>query len=395
MTFLFRLTLCCFVFVLFGPSGRLPLALGSKPSSSPSPKVPSQSQIRYKSVQPGDSVYSLLQSAGFNEQQVQTVLSKSILPRDFQLSTGERYRVLKNPSQKLVELRFFDSMEDLTYQFRRYGKEKASATAEPGQYRIITESTSGTVNGSLIASIKSQVNDTQLAYQFLNAYLPEYPRLTRLLQRGSTFHFTYQKKYDGVHFVRYGQILNTELEVLDKLVRRIFVHHKNGGVFIDPASPQLEKPFYAPVDSLHISSLFNPRRRHPITKRRQPHYGVDFELPRGANVYTSYSGRVVRLGRNRAAGYFVVLRHENGVETFYNHLKEISPQIKKDLFVTNGQVIGKVGCTGYCTKPHLHFSLKKRGKYLDPLPFIKSYPFHLRGIVERKLAQYKGHEVGL
>ena len=111
-----------------------------------------------------------------------------------------------------------------------------------------------------------------------------------------------------------------------------------------------DKPLYSPVAYQHYSSLFKPRRFHPIKKRRQAHLGLDFELPAGHAVYTVQSGRVLRTGKNRAAGNFVVVRHQSGLESYYNHLQSISPEVKKGRQVFNGQKLGTIGCTGYCTK---------------------------------------------
>jgi murein DD-endopeptidase MepM/ murein hydrolase activator NlpD len=114
--------------------------------------------------------------------------------------------------------------------------------------------------------------------------------------------------------------------------------------------------------------------------------GVDFELPEGADLFATNSGRVIRVGQNRAAGKYVVLRHENGMESYYNHMHTIAKNLRVGSQIASGQLLGTVGCTGYCTKPHLHFALKKKGRFVDPVPYLKSYPYPHKSLIARHMA---------
>ncbi|MEZ4870859.1 MAG: M23 family metallopeptidase [Bdellovibrionales bacterium] len=91
---------------------------------------------------------------------------------------------------------------------------------------------------------------------------------------------------------------------------------------------QESRPLYAPVNYVRISSEFKRRQYHPIKKRRIAHLGIDFELPAGEPVYTAGKGVVLRKGKNRAAGRYVVVKHANNIESYYNHLESIDPKIK-------------------------------------------------------------------
>lgn len=121
-----------------------------------------------------------------------------------------------------------------------------------------------------------------------------------------------------------------------------------------------------PVQYDHISSKFNLRRKHPILKRVIPHYGVDYAAAPGTPVKAAADGKVSFAGFKGANGNLVVLNHNNGFQTFYAHLLRIARGIRFGVSVEQRQVIGSVGSTGRSTGPHLHFAIKRNGRFLDP-----------------------------
>ncbi|MBR3794012.1 MAG: M23 family metallopeptidase, partial [Alistipes sp.] len=107
-----------------------------------------------------------------------------------------------------------------------------------------------------------------------------------------------------------------------------------------------------------VTSKYGPRRR-------RIHQGTDIDLETGDPVYATFDGRV-RVTTYVRGGYgnLVILRHDNGLETYYGHLSEIS--VKPNEWVTAGQVIGKGGNTGRSTGSHLHFEMRYKGQTFDP-----------------------------
>ena len=116
----------------------------------------------------------------------------------------------------------------------------------------------------------------------------------------------------------------------------------------------------------HISSPFDPRRRHPILRRIVPHNGVDYAASTGTPVWAAADGVVTFIGPRGANGNLVSLRHENGYETHYAHLSRFAAGLERNDRVQQRQVIGYVGSTGRSTGPHLHFGLKRNGRFIDP-----------------------------
>ena len=102
-------------------------------------------------------------------------------------------------------------------------------------------------------------------------------------------------------------------------------------------------------------------------RRKRPHRGVDIPLTTGDSVRTAFNG-VVRVaeGSSKTGGYgnLVIVRHDNGLETYYGHLSKIL--VHENEPVRAGEVIGLGGSTGRSTGPHLHFETRYMGKAFDP-----------------------------
>ncbi len=99
-------------------------------------------------------------------------------------------------------------------------------------------------------------------------------------------------------------------------------------------------------------------------RHRRRHMGVDLPLDMGKPVYAAFDGKVRIAHRYKAYGNLVIIRHENGLETFYGHLSKIL--VKEDEWVSAGSIIGLGGSTGRSTGPHLHFETRYKGYAFDP-----------------------------
>lgn len=94
------------------------------------------------------------------------------------------------------------------------------------------------------------------------------------------------------------------------------------------------------------------------------HYGLDLRGPRGAPIAAANDGEVAIARDAYLSGKTVVLHHGAGVHTAYFHLDRML--VRAGQRVRRGQVIGRLGSTGRSTGPHLHFSAKVDGLYVDP-----------------------------
>jgi murein DD-endopeptidase MepM/ murein hydrolase activator NlpD len=111
----------------------------------------------------------------------------------------------------------------------------------------------------------------------------------------------------------------------------------------------------------------------PITSPFGPrwggfHPGIDIGVPEGTPIHAAAAGTVIYCSWEDGYGNLVVIDHHNGLATAYAHQSKIEASCGQD--VSQGQEIGLVGCTGFCTGPHLHFEVRVNGTPVDPLGYL-------------------------
>jgi peptidoglycan DL-endopeptidase CwlO len=98
------------------------------------------------------------------------------------------------------------------------------------------------------------------------------------------------------------------------------------------------------------------------------HAGVDIAVPAGTPIHAADSGRVVLLGWTGGYGNYTCIDHGNAVSTCYAHQSGYATSMGAS--VSQGQVIGSVGCTGHCFGDHLHFEVRINGAPVDPMGYL-------------------------
>jgi murein DD-endopeptidase MepM/ murein hydrolase activator NlpD len=142
----------------------------------------------------------------------------------------------------------------------------------------------------------------------------------------------------------------------------------NSGNYFDDQGQPLRKSFLkSPLNYRRISSRCSKARRNPVTRKVVPHHGVDFAASSGTPVTATADGRIISAGWDGPLGKAVRLRHGGEYVTIYGHLRGFARGIKSGVEVSQGQVIGYVGATGRATGPHLHYTVVKNGRAIDPL----------------------------
>ena len=127
--------------------------------------------------------------------------------------------------------------------------------------------------------------------------------------------------------------------------------------------------FGMPLRRVRVTSSFSYRRFHPILRRYRPHHGTDFGARKGTPLLAVNAGRISFAGRMGGYGKVVKIKHSGGYESLYAHQSRI--RVKRGQRVKKGQVIGYVGSTGRSTGPHLHFGLKKNGRWINPMKVLR------------------------
>lgn len=339
------------------------------------------STITSHKIRPGDNVLSLLKKNGFTAAQREEILRRDSGIDELVLTTDLVY--LKENTAGGVSLRIYDMMTDAAFRVWRKGKRAGIENYRP-KWTVRIERHEGRLRGSLMANIKARTPSNWVASRFMDAFILDYDLSS--LPAGTRFAYSVEKKYDAGVFVKYGEVREATLTEKGESFRREFVPAAGGGVFINPSDLIADRAFYAPVAYLRIASPFQKARRHPVKGRVIAHQGIDFEMPEGSPIYAPRRGIVVKRGRTRGAGYFVVLRHGDGTTSYYNHMNGLSAVPRVGTRVSAGKKIGEVGCTGYCTRPHLHFAIKVRGRMVDPAGYIKIYPAQAEEKLQKKVA---------
>ncbi|MFT4100511.1 MAG: M23 family metallopeptidase [Burkholderiaceae bacterium] len=125
-----------------------------------------------------------------------------------------------------------------------------------------------------------------------------------------------------------------------------------------------------PLETSRVMSGFTEARRHPIMRDWRAHKGVDFAAPTGTRVRSTGDGVVEFVGRQRGYGNVIIVRHVAKITTLYAHLNGFASAIKEGTRVTQGDVIGFVGSTGWATGPHLHYEFRIDDEQTDPLTVV-------------------------
>jgi murein DD-endopeptidase MepM/ murein hydrolase activator NlpD len=126
------------------------------------------------------------------------------------------------------------------------------------------------------------------------------------------------------------------------------------GRFIMPVSGPITSPY--------------GMRKHPVLGTNRMHTGIDIGARQGTPIKAGDAGVVIHAGWLGAYGNAVVIDHGGGLSTLYGHMSSIG--VGEGQQVSTGQVIGKVGSTGWSTGPHLHFEVRVNGEHTSPWSYL-------------------------
>lgn len=184
-------------------------------------------------------------------------------------------------------------------------------------------------------------------------------------------YYTYKSIHDSLS--RYERILDEyDDNVLDE-------DHPCDDLYHNIWTSQRLNPYKIPIDSISDSIRINcsefvlPVPGHVTSKfgfrRYRYHFGTDLKLYTGEPVKVAFSGKVRIIDYERKGyGHYVVVRHNNGLETVYGHLSKVL--VKHDQLVCAGDTIALGGNTGRSTGSHLHFEVRYLGNAIDPANVI-------------------------
>lgn len=301
-------------------------------------------------IKEGDSLSNLFQKEGLSAAVLHELLeSDKQYLRLGNLLPGQEVRLLVDDENKLLALKLkIDFANTLSFVLKE-GSYVSLLETEQGEWR--NSYYQGSVTGSFYINAK-EAGLSAGQIQQISGALQEKFDFNRQLRAGDTFHVLVSKQYIKGQYTYDSEVLS----VLIKTNRQTYsAFLSEDGRYYDEDGQGLGKAYRrSPLDGKHrISSSFNPRRLHPVTKKIRPHNGTDFAVRTGTKVFSIGDGVVQRAGYHPAAGNYIVIKHGRKYTTRYLHLSKI--YVRKGQRIKMGRLIAKSGNTGRSTGPHLHY----------------------------------------
>ena len=227
---------------------------------------------------------------------------------------------------------------------------------------------------SLVAALDKAGERVELALGMADVFSGEID-FNSDLQPGDKFRVLVERQTREGKLSGYGAILAAEFVNDGRTLRAIrFTPDGGSTAYYDENGRSLKRFFLkSPLKfEPRITSRFSSSRKHPILGYNRAHNGVDYHAPAGAPVGSVAPGVVTMAGWTGGGGRTVKVRHPNGYETEYLHMSAIA--VRGGQRVGQGDLVGRVGMTGLATGVHLHYGLKKNGRYVNPVIEHRNMP---------------------
>ncbi|PLX11698.1 MAG: metalloendopeptidase [Marinilabiliales bacterium] len=268
---------------------------------------------------------------------------------------------------------------------------KVSLGSEPNAIKgekeitIVRKTCSGIVSSSLWSTMIENNIDPMMAIRLSEIYAWTVDFFG--LEEGDKFKVIYDEQFVDSIPIGIGEIYAASFNHRGEELLAYEFEQDGIKSFFDENGKSLRRQFLkAPLRFSRISSGYSNSRMHPILRIRRPHRGVDYAAAAGTPIYSIGDGTVIAKGYTKSAGYYIKVRHNSVYTSGYNHLSRYPKGIKKGQRVSQGQIVGYVGSTGYATGPHLDFRMWKNGYAVNPLS-IKAPP--VNPISENELPSYQ------
>jgi len=301
-----------------------------------------------------------------------------------EMRTGVHYQILRDNNGTIEqillplndELQIHLYKEGVTYKFE----------AIPIISETKTEAFHTTITSSPMYNILKETGSKKLAQIFISSFKNSL-NFKNDIRKGDELVMIYDQKYRLGHPFSMPVLKAAMIEMRKK---RHYIYLNKDERYYNEKGNEVEGFLLArPVRGARISSYFTKRRYHPVLHKWKAHLGIDYAARRGTPVRAAGSGRIIYAARMGSYGNLVKIRHSDGYETRYAHLKSFRRGIRRGKYVKKGQVIAYVGSTGRSTGPHLHFELRKRGRAINPLRVVQVTTKKLKGKEYKEFVKLK------
>ena len=318
-------------------------------------------------VQAGDTLARALTRLDIDPLEIQRLLAAdAVRQMAAGIRAGNRIRATTTHNGELLAIHF-DGVDGAALTVRRQAD---GFTAEAGsdlmESRVVMRS--GRILSSLYGATDSAGIPDRIADKMAEVFSTSLD-FREDLRRGDTFSVIYTVNYRNGEPVGAGKLIAAEYVNAGKAYRAVLYQDPYGREeYYTPEGESLRKGFLrSPLEFSRVTSSFSNSRKHPVYGFHRAHTGVDFGAPTGTRVKATGDATVAFAGRKGGYGNLVILRHQNGFETYYAHLSGFATGIRPGRTVAQGQVIGYVGATGTATGPHLHYEIRIAGQPQNPM----------------------------
>ncbi|WER46478.1 M23 family metallopeptidase [Cupriavidus sp. WKF15] len=334
--------------------------------------------VRQERMQRGDTIASLLRRLGVDDPDAQAFILKNPTARSlFNLNPGQTVQAQIDDSNMLVSLQANlggDAAHSRELMIERVEPAKAGGTTSykarvqnvDNDLRYEMASGSIAAGGFFKAMDAANVPD-EIVQQMLSIFSGVID-FQHDIASGDRFRIIYEAGFQDGAFIRNGRVVAIELINRNQLHQALWFapQGESNGAYYTFDGRSMKRPFLrSPVEFSRVSSGFGGRE-HPLHHEWAQHKGVDFAAPTGTKVMATGEGVIDFVGRQNGYGNIIILKHANGYSTYYAHLSGFAG-VQQGQRVSQGQVIGYVGQTGWATGPHLHYEFRFNDVPQNPL----------------------------
>jgi murein DD-endopeptidase MepM/ murein hydrolase activator NlpD len=333
---------------------------------------------REERIQRGDTLGGVFARLGVDDPAAIGFLHRDPAARAlYQLRPGRPLRVEMDDEGRLLRLRLSTGGGELLT-IDRDGDRFSVQTQAPAA-DVRWRMASGEIRSSLFGAADAAGLPDAVTLQLAEVFAGDID-FYKDLRRGDRFAVVYEVRYvDGeVHGT--GRIVAALFVNAGKAYRAFLWRGADGsdGYYSVDGVPLRKTFLRSPMEFSRITSGFSNARFHPILHETRAHRGTDYAAPVGTPVRATGSGRVDFAGVRRGYGNVIELQHHGPYSTVYAHLSGFAQSVKPGARVSQGEVIGYVGQTGWATGPHLHYEFRIGGEQRDPqtVALPSSEPLH-------------------
>ncbi|MYN03610.1 peptidoglycan DD-metalloendopeptidase family protein [Pseudoduganella sp. DS3] len=336
----------------------------------------SQKYVHEEKIRAGDTLATLLNRLGVEDDAAEEFIKKDKTARAImQLRSGKRVQAQTDENGNLLWLKatVVDGKDNpvknilVTRTGDAFTAEEVAAKLERRVEMRAREITTTLYAATDSSSDGSSLPDSIVA-QIIEMFSTNIDFRSDL-KRGDRFNVVYETFWQDGEFVRAGRILAGEFTNKGTTYQSVWFEDpqtKSGGGYYSFDGKSLKKAFLkSPLEFSRISSGFG-MRTHPIAGKWKQHKGTDFAAPTGTPIRAAGDGVIDFAGVQGGYGNVIVIKHWANYSTAYAHMSRFGTGMRKGAKVSQGDIIGYVGSTGWSTGAHLHYEFRVAGEAKDP-----------------------------